>query len=153
MLIYFAGPFFCDGEKAFGAQLTEKLEGAGFEVFLPQRDGIDSSQPSYANMNIVELYPSIFTTDRDKILEADIFLFILDGRVPDEGGCVELGIAYGQKYLLKVEKLMVGLHTDMRGAFPDAKLNAMIQGSLDTVVDNEDALLKVLDEYRLSKQK
>lgn len=153
MLIYFAGPLFSEGERAFNAQLAEKLEQAGFEVFLPQRDGVESGHPPYTNMTIEELRQTIFTVDRDKILLAHIFLFILDGRVPDEGACVELGIAYGQKHLLNRKKLIVGLHTDMRATFPDAKLNAMIQGSLDSVVENENKLLKVLDEFRLSNQK
>ena len=59
----------------------------------------------------------MFHLDRSRILEADVFLFVLDGRVPDEGACVELGIAYCQKYLQNGEKLLVGLHTDTRAAF------------------------------------
>lgn len=49
----------------------------------------------------------MFIMDRDKILEADIFLFILDGRVPDEGACVELGIAYHQKISIFNNKKIV----------------------------------------------
>lgn len=152
MLIYFAAPLFCEAEKAFNSQLTEKLEEKGFDVFLPQRDGVESSQPPYNEMPTDETRQLIFKLDRDKILAADIFLFILDGRVPDEGACVELGIAYGQKYLLNKDKLIVGIQTDMRAAFPEAKLNAMIQGSFDDVVENENALIAVLDEYRHIRQ-
>ena len=59
----------------------------------------------------------MFELDRSRILDSDVFLIVLDGRVPDEGACVELGIAYCQKYLQKGAKLLVGLHTDTRAAF------------------------------------
>lgn len=99
MLIYYAAPLFCQAEQEFNLQLTGKLEERGFTVFFPQRDFIESSKPPYNEMTKDERRQEIFTVDRDKILEADVFLFILDGRVPDEGACVELGIAYGQKHL------------------------------------------------------
>ena len=56
-------------------------------------------------MTAEELCQLIFPLDRDQVNKADIFLFVLDGRVPDDGACVELGIAYGQKFLLKRSKL------------------------------------------------
>ena len=94
--------------------MTEELEERGFKVFLPQRDGVEPGKPPYNEMICDELCQSIFVTDRDKVLKADIFLFVLDGRVPDEGACVELSIAYGQKHLLQRDKLLIGLQTDIR---------------------------------------
>jgi nucleoside 2-deoxyribosyltransferase len=130
-------------------KLTEKLEEIGFAVFLPQRDGIESSKSPFNEMKIDELRQSIFAIDRDKVLEADIFLFVLDGRVPDDGACVELGIVYAQKYLLKRDKLIIGLHTDMRGgfAFLDTKLNPLILGSFDEIVEDENTLIEILEKY------
>ena len=148
MLIYFAAPLFCKAEQEFNMKLTEKLEELGFTVFLPQRDGVESNKPPYSEMAIEELRQSIFAIDRDKVLEADIFLFVLDGRVPDDGACVELGIAYGQKHLLNRVKLIIGLHTDMRGAFLDSKLNSMILGALDDIVEDEDALITTLEKFK-----
>jgi nucleoside 2-deoxyribosyltransferase len=154
MRIYFAGPLFCQAERAFNLQLTEKLEAAGYTVFLPQRDGVESSKPPYNEMTNDERRQAIFGVDRDKVLEADVLLFVLDGRVPDEGACVELGIAYGQKHLLQRDKLLIGLHTDMRGAFEfaGAKLNAMIHSALDGITDNEDNLMAALEEYRQARK-
>jgi len=153
MLIYFAAPLFCQAEREFNLRLTRKLEKGGFMVFLPQRDGVESFKPPYDEMTADKLCQTIFTVDRDQILEADIFLFVLDGRVPDEGACVELGIAYSQKHLLQQDKLLVGLQTDMRGAhaIPGVKLNAMIYGALDHIVENEVDLVASLDEYRRTK--
>jgi len=143
MLIYFAAPLFCKAEQAFNMKLTEKLEELGFTVFLPQRDGVEISVLPDSEMAVEELRQSIFAIDRDKVLEADIFLFVLDGRVPDDGACVELGIAYAQKYLLERDKLIIGLHTDMRGAFAflDTKLNPIILGSFDDIVEDENTLI------------
>jgi len=93
------------------------------------------------------LQRAIFERDRDKLLQADIFLFVLDGRVPDEGACVELGIAYEHKHLLQQDKLLLGLHTDMRGAFPEGKLNAMISGALDCTIGDEEQLLAEVDVF------
>ena len=147
MLIYYAAPLFCQAERTFNLSLTKKLEERGFTVFLPQRDGIESSKPPYNNMSDDERRQAIFVLDRDKILEADVFLFVLDGRFPDEGACVELGIAYSQKHLLGRDKLLVGLQTDSRAAFLEAKLNAMIHGSLDAITGHEENLITVLEKY------
>ena len=151
MHIYFGAPLFCEAERVFNLRLTKVLEGKGFLVFLPQRDGVESSQSPYNEMTNDERRQAIFSLDRDKVLEADIFLFILDGRVPDEGACVELGIAYGQKHLLEQDKLIIGLQTDSRAAFLGAKLNAMIHGSFEYITDNENDLIAVLEEYRYAR--
>jgi nucleoside 2-deoxyribosyltransferase len=147
MLIYLAAPLFNQAERAFNSLLTGELEARGFSVFLPQRDGVESLKPPYNEMTLDEQYQAIFATDRDKVLEADVLLFVLDGRVPDEGGCVELGIAYGQKHLLEQDKLLIGLQTDTRTASLGAKCNAMIQGALDDVVDNEHDLITAVEDY------
>jgi len=148
MVIYFGAPLFCEAEKAFNLRLTDKLEERGFSVFLPQRDGVERSMPPYDEMTNDERCQAIFSLDRDKVLEADIFLFILDGRVPDEGACVELGIAYGQKHLLEHDKLIIGMQTDSRSAFLGSKLNAMIHGSFDYIADNENNLIAAIEAYR-----
>ncbi|HSF81472.1 MAG TPA: nucleoside 2-deoxyribosyltransferase [Anaerolineales bacterium] len=150
MLIYFAAPLFCEAEQAFNLQLTEKMEAHGFTVFLPQRDGVEIRKPPYNEMPADELCQTIFTVDREKLLAADIFLFVLDGRVPDEGACVELGIAHSQKHMLNHDKLLIGLQTDLRApfAFLGTKLNAMIHASLDHISDNENDLMASLELYR-----
>lgn len=152
MRVYFAGPLFSEAERAFNLRLAEKLEAKGYHVYLPQRDGVESKKPPYNEMPSTELQQTIFETDRDKVLQADIFLFVLDGRVPDEGACVELGLAYGQKHFLQKEKLLIGLHTDMRGAFPEAKLNAMIHSALDRTMNNEEELMAEIEAYRSTRE-
>ena len=147
MLIYFAAPLFSQAERAFNLHLTEKLEERGLSVFLPQRDGVEFQEPRYSEMTLDEIRQEIFETDRDKVIEADILLIILDGRVPDEGACIELGLAYEQKHLQQRDKFLIGLHTDSRPAFLRAKLNPMVHGALDYISGNEDDLLSTLEDY------
>ncbi len=147
VLIYLAGPLFSEAERRFNLDLTHRLEALGFDVFLPQRDGVECDRPPYDTMTPDERRHAMFNLDRTRILDSDVFLFVLDGRVPDEGACVELGIAYYQKYLQNGEKLLVGLHTDTRAAFIGGRLNPMVLVTLDYVVDDEEKLLRVLAGY------
>ena len=89
---------------------------------------------------------AIFDLDVKEVLDCDIFLFVLDGRVPDEGACFELGIAYNQKSQNNSKKHIIGLHTDMRASFINSKLNAMIEGSFDKIFISEKDLIDYLRE-------
>ncbi len=144
MLIYFAGSLFSEAERRFNLGLTHMLESLGFDVFLPQRDGAERDRQPYDTMIPEERRHAMFRLDRTRILDSDVFLFVLDGRVPDEGACVELGIAYCQKYLQNNEKLLVGLHTDTRASFIGGRLNPMVRVPLDYVVDDVESLLRLL---------
>jgi nucleoside 2-deoxyribosyltransferase len=152
VLIYLAGPLFSAAERCFNLGLTQRLEAVGFEVFLPQRDGAERDRPPYDAMTPEERRHAMFRLDRSRILDSDVFLFVLDGRVPDEGACVELGIAHCQKYLQNGEKLLLGLHTDTRAAFVGARLNPMVRVPLDYVVDDEQTLFEVLAGYETGVQ-
>ena len=89
----------------------------------------------------------LFETDRDQIFAADVFLFVLDGRVPDEGACAELGLAYAHAYLTGKQKVLIGLHTDVRAAFLGAKLNPMLSVPLDYVAEDEEVLESFLRRW------
>jgi hypothetical protein len=146
VLIYLAGPLFSEAERRFNLELTHRLEAIGFDVFLPQRDGVEHDGPPYDSMTPEERRHAMFHLDRSRILDAEVFVFVLDGRVPDEGACVELGIAYCQKFLQNGEKLLVGLHTDTRAAFIGGRLNPMVRVPLDYIVDDQETLLRLLAE-------
>lgn len=144
MKIYFAGPLFSEAEKEFNQILCGKMESIGFNVFLPQRDGMEKHKPPYDTMPKEERRVAMFNLDRDKIFESDIFLFVLDGRVPDEGACVELGLAYAHRELTKGKKSLVGLQTDIRAAFPGSKLNPMLRVPMDYIAENVTDLIEYL---------
>jgi len=63
MRVYFAGPLFCEAERVFNLRLAEKLEAKGYQVFLPQRDGVEIEQPSYNKTPKDELQKTIFELD------------------------------------------------------------------------------------------
>ena len=151
VLIYFAGPLFSEAERVFNLRVTERLERADYKVFLPQRDGVERDQPPYDRMTADERRRAMFELDKRKIFESDVFLFVLDGRVPDEGACVELGLAHAHKELRGTRKLLAGLQTDSRAAFVGSKLNPMLRVPLERVVEAEDELLKVLEDYRSTR--
>ena len=142
--IYFAGPLFSKAERSYNQELCLQIENIDFKVFLPQRDGAELDKPPYQEMTQSERNKVIFDLDVKQVLDCDIFLFVLDGRVPDEGACFELGIAYNQKAQNNSKKLIIGLHTDMRASFINSKLNAMIEGSFDKIFISEKDLIDYL---------
>jgi nucleoside 2-deoxyribosyltransferase len=148
ILLYFAGPLFSAAEKRFNQYLTDKIEALGHRVFLPQRDGVEKDRPPYDTMTPDERRHAIFALDKQMIDACEVFLFVLDGRVPDEGACVELGMAYAQKVLRQPYKRLIGFHSDIRAAFIAGKLNPMVRVPLETVVETEEALLELLEQHR-----
>ena len=76
VLIYLAGPLFSEAERRFNLELTHRLEAMGFDVFLPQRDGVEHDGPPYDTMT-----PEVrrhVPPRRRRVRRA----------VPDEGACV-----------------------------------------------------------------
>jgi nucleoside 2-deoxyribosyltransferase len=147
MRLYLAGPLFSDAEQAFNRSLVEDLESIGCSVFLPQRDAIDVSKPDFQRLSPMQQSRAIFESDKNQIYGCDVFLFCLDGRVPDEGASVELGLANAQREFSSRERLIIGLHTDVRVAFDTRRLNAMLMGGLDEVFTTRAELLSYLEEH------
>jgi nucleoside 2-deoxyribosyltransferase len=152
MKLYFAGPLFSNAELAFNQQLTAKIEALGYQVFLPQRDGDSVNQEPIVSMAPEERAREIFKLDKTHLLETDVFLYVLDGRIPDEGAAVALGMAHMYKETVKGDMTLVGLHTDKRAAFIESKLNPMIYASLDLILKTEEELLKSLDEILFKRK-
>ena len=139
--VYFASPLFSQGEKEYNLKLVKVLEDHGYEVFLPQRDGYLAAE--LEGMTEEELIDLVFKKDFDEVLKADIVFVLLDGRVPDEGACVELGIAYAN------DKRCYGFKTDARSVEKSLDLNPMIAGCLTKLFYDMDGdrLLETLDQY------
>jgi nucleoside 2-deoxyribosyltransferase len=149
MKLYFAAPLFCDSERVFNSRLTIEIEALGYEVFLPQRDGLESDQ-TLESMGAEAWSQAIFDLDCDQVMDCDVLLCILDGRVPDEGMGVEIGLAYADRHHANQHRKLIGYTTDFR-VFSPAGLNAMLAGALDEVLHDEDALLARLGEIIASK--
>lgn len=130
--IYLAGPLFCVSETERNRELGELLRSEGFEVFLPQEidSGITDNDLKDSKSKIA-LSMRIFRKDIGEIDRSDILLMNLDGRVPDEGACVELGYAYSKG------KCCIGIKTDIRTAEYGMD-NMMITGALDGRIAQSD---------------
>ena len=139
--VYFAAPMFSHSEKEFNERLTKVLEDNGYEVFLPQRDGIEAAL--LEGKTEEEMTRMIFDLDSSEVLKADIVFIVLDGRVPDEGACVELGIGYASG------KRCYGVKTDTRSVESNMDVNPMITGCLTKLFKDYDgdSLIKALEQY------
>lgn len=128
-------------KKEYNLKIASILEDYGYEVFLPQRDGFEGID--FTGKTDQEITEIIFTKDRDEILKADILFAVLDGRVPDEGACIEIGIAYASG------KRCYGIRNDIRSAERGMDLNPMIIGCFKKIFNDSDneRLINSLKEY------
>ncbi len=139
--VYFACPMFAAMEKEYGLKLTSILEKFGYDVFVPFRDGYEAAQ--FEGKTEEQLVEMIFEKDLEEVKKADIVFFLLDGRAPDEGGCVELGMAYAYN------KRCYGFKTDTRTVEMSLDLNPMITGCMRKIFRNidGDAAIAELEDY------
>jgi nucleoside 2-deoxyribosyltransferase len=139
--VYFAGPMFNQAEKEYNLKITKLLEEFGYQVFLPQRDGIEAAK--LEGKTEEELIKMIFDLDAGQVRKADIIFMNIDGRVPDEGACVELGIAYG------IGKRCYGFKTDSHSVEMGLDMNPMISGCMIKIFKNFDGdkMIEELKQY------
>lgn len=136
MKIYIAAPLYSEGEKDFNLKIDTIIRSWGYDTFLPQRDGgIVALMPEIVGGMPKEDY--VFQTDIKNMNKSDVFLFLLDGRVPDEGACVALGNCYAHN------KHCVGYKTDIRSLCGDD--NLMIKKALDKICVSIEELKEYLD--------
>lgn len=100
--IYCAGPLFNPKEREHMQEIANRLESAGYKVFLPHRDGIELAKLSSVlikkgyslDQANTLLAKAIFEIDTFQVAANDGIVVNLNGRVPDEGAMVEAGIAW-----------------------------------------------------------
>jgi nucleoside 2-deoxyribosyltransferase len=131
--VYVAGPLFTDAEREFNARLAARLEDAGYQVFLPQRD----TPQDHAGSG----YPArIFQADLEGLNRADVVLAVCDGIPVDDGTAWEIGYAFARGLPV------VGLRTDSRIFSREEQVNLMIQESVTAMVHSIDEALAKLGE-------
>ena len=144
MKIYIAAPLFNEMEIERNNSINDILEEEGFETYLPQRDGglfYNLRQKGFSDKEIKE---QIFASDHNAILDSDIILCLLDGRVLDEGMCIELGIGYALK------KHCIGFKTDYRTQDKFGN-NIMLEGTLSNIFIEKTELINHLRQIAVSK--
>ena len=102
--VYCSGALFCPEEVQAMEEIASTLEGAGYSTYLPHLDGVEAFVLNAVNdplANLLIFRPitrfvsrATFALDIFQILDCDYFVFNMNGRVPDEGGVVETGVAF-----------------------------------------------------------
>ncbi len=121
--VYIAAPLFSESELDFNLKLNEFIKNLGFDTFLPQEDGHLLSELIDNGSEKGEAIQKIFQKDLEHIKNCALVVFVMDGRVPDEGACVEIGLAFAYN------KECFGLKTDSRSLMDDMD-NPLIIGAL-----------------------
>jgi len=122
--VYYAAGLFNEAERAFNREVVTMLHELGYSTWFPQEDVGVLGDFIEQGMTLAEARDHIFRMNIREVAAADLIVFVLDGRVPDEGACIEAGVGFG------MNKRLIGLKTDFRDAEPGGN-NLMIDGILD----------------------
>ena len=102
--VYLSGPMFSAADLWQQAAIAAAVEGAGYETYLPQRDGIEVGNVM-AMVNSVNdpAVAGLMQFVREIVFSMDVYqllsrcqsvVFNMDGRVPDDGSVVEAAAAF-----------------------------------------------------------
>lgn len=120
--IYISAPLFNEMEIKFNETVSKFLEERGFSTYLPQRDGGEDEMLLKDPKLWPETSKRVFDRDVSALRDSSALIMVMDGRVPDEGACVELGMAYAYG------KICIGFQTDTR-SFATGQNNLMLDHS------------------------
>ncbi|MDR1946198.1 MAG: nucleoside 2-deoxyribosyltransferase [Desulfovibrio sp.] len=145
MLVYLAGPLFSKAERAYNELIGSALEQAGYQVIMPYTLLTDEDIQAAGE----DAPGLIFGTCLKHLSLAGSVVAILDGPQVDDGTAWEIGYAYGQG------KKIFGIRTDGRraGETECSVVNSMIQGSIEEIVKDLPALLRVLKKFEIEFSK
>jgi nucleoside 2-deoxyribosyltransferase len=134
--IYCSGPLFCAEEVGGMSAIAKVLEDAGFQTFLPHRDGLEGYVMRFSSTSLPSTISSIRTSIDYAIFSLDVYELIercdavvcnLNGRVPDEGMIVEAALAYA------AGKPLVLFKDDFRapfGGYDNSMLTSLARGKV-----------------------
>lgn len=119
--VYYAAGLFNEGERAFNLLVKALFDELGIDTWFPQDDAGFIEDYMEDGMTLPQARHRIFEKNLEAVRKCDVLVFNLDGRVPDEGACIEAGVAYGW------DKRVIALQTDFRAVEPGGN-NLMIDG-------------------------
>ncbi|MDX2342489.1 MAG: nucleoside 2-deoxyribosyltransferase [Acidimicrobiia bacterium] len=136
--VYYAASLFNEAEREFNLKVVSMIHDLGLSTWFPQEDvGLLSDFIEEDGMSLIEAREHIFRLNIAAVKEADVVVFVLDGRGPDEGACIEAGIAWG------MHKRVIALKTDFRDGEHGGN-NLMIDGIVTDVAGSIDELRHLL---------
>lgn len=144
MKVYIAAPLFNELEIDRNEAINKLLLNEGFETYLPQEHGGIFYELRKKGQKENEIRKRIFAADLNAISSCDTILCMLDGRVLDEGMCIELGIAFALK------KNCIGYKTDCRCQDMFGN-NIMLDGVLTKVFNNKIDLMNHLHQIEIQE--
>ncbi len=140
--IYISAPLFNEMEIKFNETVSKFLEERGFSTYLPQRDGGEDEMLLKDPKLWPETSKRVFDRDVSALRDSSALIMVMDGRVPDEGACVELGMAYAYG------KICIGFQTDTR-SFATGQNNLMLDHSFSYgIVRNWNDLNGLLEKIK-----
>lgn len=116
--------------------IAQVLEDAGFDTFLPHRDGLEAYVLCFSNTPFASRASGIRTRVDHAIFCLDVYELVqrcdavvcsLNGRVPDEGMIVEAALAYA------AGRPLVLFKNDVRapfGGYDNSMLTSLVQGKI-----------------------
>lgn len=127
--VYLAGPLFAAGDQLFLDGLADRMEGLGFECFVPHRQKIEPLDA-----------PTVFRKDFDGLQSANAVVAWLDGTNIDDGTATEIGIFHQLIAQDPVKyRTILGLALDLRlhrargSGARDGGLNLFVTGTIQDV--------------------
>jgi nucleoside 2-deoxyribosyltransferase len=134
--IYCSVPLFCAEEVGGMNAIAKVLEKAGFQTFLPHRDGLEAYIMRFRNSSFTSTISGIRTRVDYAIFSLDVYELIercnalvcnLNGRVSDEGMIVEAALAYA------ADKPLILFKDDARapfGGYDNSMLTSLAHGKI-----------------------
>lgn len=119
------------------ALIAEALQNAGYQVFLPQNDGLEFARlfPAFLSKGIQVkeaeqlLNRAIFALDVFQVKDSHGLVLNMNGRVPDEGAMVEAGVAWACQHPIVI------YHNDDRSLI-QGNSNPLVLGLADFATVN-----------------
>ncbi|HEY1067832.1 MAG TPA: nucleoside 2-deoxyribosyltransferase [Pirellulales bacterium] len=153
--VYCAGALFNASERREMAEIAEALSAAGFETWLPQRDGLEFAQvqpfldrEGYDPVAVGHLvHEAVFALDAYQVLvNCGSLVLNLNGRTPDEGAVSEAAMAWA------MGKPIVMYKADVR-TLALSRDNPLVVGLTDfTVVPEISAIAPALKSAFVEQQ-
>lgn len=144
MNVYVAGGLKSSGNRLYLEQVAAIVEGAGYSVFLPHRDGIlpgkDGPDKGLLTHDNLELGKMVFEGTLEELRSSDLVVAVLDGLC--WGTTLELGYAYAYKQVAKRSLVIIGIYTN-----PVEDLDLMRRNACDHLLKDEKYLPDVLALY------